>query len=426
MEMPRLRIRQLFFLSLYGFALSMAAGILDPPVYTAKINRLVTNASWRNTVLGLITFAGLMVAALSQPVWGAISDSTRSRWGRRLPFLVGGSLAILILFLFLALVNDLWLLLFLVLAIQLAANAVQGAYQGLIPDRVPSSQLGAAAGAKSLTEASAAILGPLVAGLVLGLSRWPLTQRILVAIGILQGIFALVTGVTVWRMRSNVSAWTSGAETLAGGQSLRDAVRDTFRIDWQAHPDLLWWLLNRFLFWCGLLILRTFLINYMEQVIGLSAADSQRVTGELGAALGGFILVLVLPSGYLSDRVGRRPLLTLAGIVAAIGAGILLTARSIPLLFVAGLVVGVGGALFLASSWAMATDLVPQESAARYLGIANLATAGGSAAGRLAGPLIDALNRAFGTTSLGYIAAYALSGLVFVLSSWAIRHSSQR
>jgi MFS family permease len=426
MEMPRLPTRQLFFLSLYGFALSMAAGILDPPVYTAKINQMVTNTGSRNTVLGLITFAGLLVAAVSQPVWGAISDATSSHWGRRLPFLVGGSLATLIFFLFLALVGNLWLLLLLVLAIQLAANAVQGAYQGLIPDRVPSTQMGAAAGAKSLVEASAAVLAPLAAGLVLGFSQWPLTQRILVVIAILQTIFLLVTGVTVWRLRSNVSLCVSDATARTVGPRLRDIVRDTFRIDWQAYPDLPWWLLNRSLFWCGLLILRTFLINYMEQVIGLSAADAQRVTGELGAALGGFILLLVLPSGYLSDRVGRRPLLTLAGVVAAIGAGILLVARSIPLLFVAGLVVGAGGALFLASSWALATDLVPQQSAARYLGIANLATAGGSAAGRLAGPVIDGLNGAFNSTSLGYIVAYALSGLVFLLSSWAIRRVSRK
>lgn len=427
MDSSYIRTRDLVVLSLYGLALSMAASTLDPPVYTAKVNQLLTDDNWRNTVLGLITFAGLVVAAIAQPVWGALSDRTQSRWGRRLPFLVGGSLVNLVLFAMLALVGNLWLLGAVVLFTQLSSNAIQGAYQGLIPDQVPPERLGVAAGIKSLVELPAVIIGPLTAGLILGITGWSMTVKVLATVGVLQAIYSAVTLVTLWRARhqSAIQQTNEPTNLLSKRPSIRQTIFYTFHIDWRGNPDLCWWLLNRFLFWFALLTLRSFLINYVEQVIGLSAEEAQRVTGLLGAVLGGLTFLIVLPSGYIADRVGRRPLLMLAGVAASVGAFALLAARSVPVMFGAGLFVGLGGGLFITSSWALATHLVPKDQAARYLGITNLATAGGSAVARLTGPLIDGINRLFESDTLGYVGVYALGGLLFLLSSWAIYHVSR-
>jgi len=423
----RLRIRDLVILNLYGLALTMAVGVLDPPVFTAKINQLVPNNDLRNTALGLLTFAGLVVAAVSQPVWGALSDHTRSRWGRRRPFLVGGSLANLVLFGLLALGGDLWTLALLVLLIQLASNAVQGAYQSLIPDHVPEAQRGVAAGVKTLVELPSVVVGPLVAGLLLGMEGWSVTTRVLAMMLVLQLIYVAVTLITLRRAPApptNLPA--QGAYQFTNSpihpSTLRQTFRDTFRIDWRANRDLRWWLVNRALFWFALLILRTFLINYVEQVTGLSPEEAQRTIGLLAAVLGGLTFGVALPAGHLADRVGRRPLLATAGLLAAGGAFVLLAARSLEVMFVGGIFIGLAGGLFFTSSWALATELVPKDEAARYLGIANLATAGGSAAARLAGPLIDGINHFSGSETLGYVSVYALAGVLFLLSSWAIRH----
>jgi MFS family permease len=64
------------------------------------------------------------------------------------------------------------------------------------------------------------------------------------------------------------------------------------------------------------------------------------------------------------------------------------------------------------------TDIVPRADAGRYLGLANAATAGGSAAARLIGALlIDPLNRLLGTADGGYIAVYGLALAAFLLGS---------
>ena len=46
----------------------------------------------------------------------------------------------------------------------------------------------------------------------------------------------------------------------------------------------------------------------------------------------------------------------------------------------------------MSSNWALATDLVGKGEEARYLGLTNLATAGGAALARLIGPVIDFFN----------------------------------
>jgi len=326
----------------------------------------------------------------------------------------------LVLFTLLAFVGNLWLLGTVVLLTQLSSNAIQGAYQGLIPDQVPRGQLGVAAGIKSLVELPAVIIGPLTAGLILGVTGWSVTVKVLATVGVLQAIYVTVTLVTLWRTRHQPTIQQTNQPI--NHAPIRQTIRYTFRIDWRGNRDLRWWLLNRFLFWFALLTLRSFLINYVEQVSGWAADEAQRVTGLLGAVLGGLTCLIVLPSGYIADRVGRRPLLMLAGVLASIGAFTLLAARSVPMMFGAGLSVGLGGGLFITSSWALATQLVPKDQAARYLGITNLATAGGSAAARLTGPLIDGVNRLLNSDTLGYAGVYAVGGLLFLLSSWAIYH----
>ena len=50
----------------------------------------------KNTYLGLMTFVGLIIAMLLQPVFGAISDRSGFRLGKRRPFIIIGVLCLLL------------------------------------------------------------------------------------------------------------------------------------------------------------------------------------------------------------------------------------------------------------------------------------------------------------------------------------------
>jgi MFS family permease len=137
--------------------------------------------------------------------------------------------------------------------------------------------------------------------------------------------------------------------------------------------------------------------------------------------LGGALIVLALISGVLSDKFGRKPVMLVAGLVAFAGSFFLLMVRSTTLITVAGGIIGMGIGTFLSASWALATDIVPKAEAARYLGIANIATCIGSGVARLlGGVLIDPINKLLGSSSSGYLALFILATICFLASALVI------
>jgi MFS family permease len=185
-------------------------------------------------------------------------------------------------------------------------------------------------------------------------------------------------------------------------------------------PSFPWWILNRFLFWAAAIAIRTFLLNYMEDVLSLSLAEAQALSSRLIVVLLLGVLLLTLPAGIVADRIGRRPLLIVAGFMGTAGAVLFLFLRDINLLFVAGGLIAVAAGIFASASWALATDLVPGAEGAQYLALANAATVLGSISGRLGGPLIDGVNHLTNTLSIGYLVVFAIAALFFAGSSGVV------
>jgi len=156
-------------------------------------------------------------------------------------------------------------------------------------------------------------------------------------------------------------------------------------------------------------------------VIKMTESDAQAFYGSLKMILGGALILLALLAGWLSDKFGRKPVMLIAGLVAFAGAFSLLFVREKMLITLAGGIVGMGIGAFLSASWALATDIVPREETARYLGIANIATCIGSGTARLlGGVLIDPINRALGSASSGYLLLYTLAAMAFLASALVI------
>ena len=78
-----------------------------------------------------------------------------------------------------------------------------------------------------------------------------------------------------------------------------------------------------------------------------------------------------------------------------------------------------GSSAFAAANWALTADVAPPDEAARFLGLANIGTAGAAAAAGLFGPLVDWGNGA--TPGMGYTALFAAAGVAFIASALAVR-----
>jgi MFS family permease len=89
------------------------------------------------------------------------------------------------------------------------------------------------------------------------------------------------------------------------------------------------------------------------------------------------------------------------------------------LVLVGGSILGIGAGTFMATNWALGTDLVPPQEAGRYLGISNLAGAGAGIVGAgIGGPMADFFNRL--QPGLGYLVIFAVYGGLFFLSIAAL------
>jgi MFS family permease len=425
-------------LTLFALAFGIGANTLEPALLGQRVLELAPEH--KNTALGLTTAAGLLVATLVQPLVGGLSDRTVGPLGRRVPyFIAGAALASS------ALLGVVWaptvLLLGLgVLVYQFGSNTAQAPWQALLPDQVPAAQRGTAAGLKSLFEVLGFVLGRTLSGYLVAADQS--LASVICAGAAFWGALALTWlaargegQATDRRERVSRGAdWPSGGRgptgppaasqdpLRSGAEGRSESAYVGLRTALAANPSFAWWFAQRGLFWCGLIALNTFMLYYLMDVVGMEFAQASRFVGQLSLVLGVGVLALSIPAGRLADRLGRRPLVLAAGLLAAAGTGLILVARTEALLFLAGAILGVAVGAWQSANWALVTDLVPAGHAARYLGLANIATAGGSLLGRSAGALlVDPLNRLTGSRSLGYLGLYGLTLGMFLLSAWAVR-----
>jgi MFS family permease len=473
--MKRLRWYDFLFINLFWLGLNIrntAVGSVFQPFLVDKY----APGDWKNTALSIMSNAGLIIAILVQPAVGLISDRSTSRFGRRRPFILAGALLDIVFLAAIALSWNYWSLFAAVMLIQFSANISHGALQGLIPDMVPEDQRGRASAIKSIFELLPIVLvgatiAPLVGGGHLSLAFiataaallifalltvilvkeqplkekpqtpiWPPMIRVLgMLAGILLGAVAgLVGGILVGSI-AGLIAWALAGKDAAipvavgvGGIiamimaiviGVWAGARATIGKDTNRHSSFVWWIVNRLLFLAAITSLRSFALYFFEYSFKVTAEQATSMIGTLLLMVGIFTLISALPAGWLADRIGKKMLVGLSGILAAVGGFLLLGTIWVPnlnLIYVVGGILGIATGTFMTTNWAMGTDLVPPEEAGRYLGISNLAGAGAGLIGYgIGAPVADYLNKI--TPGLGYIATFAAYGVLFVLSTVSLR-----
>jgi MFS family permease len=412
--MKNLSLFRLFIISLLGFALTFSSNIQDP-LLTYKTRQLAPDLP--NTALGVLGFVGLLVAMVVQPIVGVFSDRARTRLGRRLPFFLAGVVLIAIALFLLAAAPILWVLFPVVIFSQFSSNILQGPWQALIPDLVPEKQRGTASSLKAVMDIIALIVGGAVGGMLLGKTdQWGQTAVYAAAASPVVVFVVCLICTAIWARESPVSMVAD-----SNSPTIQQALRSAFYVNFRERPVFGWWFANRILFWGAFIAISTFLINFLIDVVGMTQGEAQSFYGTLKVILGGALIVLALVTGWLADKFGRKPVMLAAGLVAFTGGLILLFVRDRTPIFIAGAIVGMGVGTFLSASWALATDIVPRNEAARYLGIANIATCIGSGMARLlGGVLIDPINKALGSSSSGYLLLFGLATLFFLVSSLVV------
>jgi MFS family permease len=359
-------------------------------------------------VLGGLTFIGLAVGMLVQPVAGRLSDDHRARTGRR-RLITLGTVGILLCLVILTSSRALLIVFVAYTLLQVAAAVAQAAYQGWLPDLVPHALRGTASGIKGLMDLGGALLAFVVLGDLLGQARF---TPALLAIGAVVALAWLLA-------RSLVHEPPPGraASAIADDRVSRRPLTSSFQLDLRQHPQFSWLIAARFLFLLGTYAVGRFFLFFVADRLSLDPAQAAEQAGGLLALLT-LITALGAPlAGWAADRLGRVRLMWSGAALSAAGTLLLAWADSASAILVFGGFMALGSAAFSSANWAQTADLVPPAEAARFMGLANFGTAGAVAAAGLFGPLVDGLNAA--TPGTGYSALFIIGALLAAVSGFA-------
>ncbi|MGE5643172.1 MAG: MFS transporter [Byssovorax cruenta] len=410
--MKKLNLPQLLVLNAYWVGLSFMWNALHPIILPAVLLNYVPDEK-KNTYLGLLTFVGLIIAMVVQPLSGALSDRWRSRFGRRRPLIVLGTLFDFIFLSILAWAGGLVWLFLGYIGLQFSSNIAHGPLQGLLPDRVPQNQLGVASSLKTFMDMLALVIASLLAGRLLDSGTRDPTTIMLVVMGLL----AVAAVITILGVRESPSV--PGERDWSQAQFL-----DQFKINFRENSSYWWLIVERALFLLGIFGVQAFAQYYLQDV--LRVPDPPKQTGDLLAVLTISLVILVLVGGWLTDKYGAKKILMIATWIAALGIFLMVFATDIRGLFIFGSILGAGIGLFLTSNWALANSLAPEAEAGKYLGLTNLATAGSGALARLEGPALDWLNAAQPGAWIGYKGLFIFGTIMILLSALILRKIEAR
>ncbi len=423
---PRMSQFRQAMLSLYWFGSSVhwtALLIITLPTQAL----LIGGNAVKGTTLAQVLLAGAFVSMVVAPLFGAISDRVITRWGRRRPWMVLGTLMNILGLLALAYVprpNDLGTLPLYVLAfmwVEFWNNVATAPYAALIPDVVPADQRGSASGWYGLMSMLGSFVGGITGILFTRHGQTDITAIYFFLAGVLLfGMLGTVLFVSEPKVTARPPRFHFGEFMRGMASPLRD-------------HDFRWVFLTRMLIIMGTFTVQEYLQYFMRDVVGTFELLGQEVASNAESAVSFFVLALLigaipsaLAGGVLSDRIGRKALVYTSSILQGLVPFLMIFFHPFGFVVGLGIVFGLGYGAYTSVDWAMATDVLPSEADhARDMGVWHVAeTLPQVIATPIAGLMLDrfqVVGAATGRPNLGYTAIFLLSVAYFVFGTVFVR-----
>ena len=350
----------------------------------------------------LVSGLGAVVAIVVNPLAGALSDRTVSRFGRRRPWILGGSLLTAVA---LCLVGRLhtvpeivagWCL------AQVGVNAMQAGLAAVVPDRVPVGQRGGVSGWIGIAQTVSVVAATALVTKISGYSGY-----LLLAVAVVALALPFVIG--------------TADPPLPHADRARLSWRVVTQCWWPARSwthDFRWAWLTRFLLVLGNAMAVVYLLYFLRR-IGFSALYPGH-TAEQGLVIllslyAAAVVGTTVIAGRRSDRTGRRRhSVAIAGGIMAAAALLVAAHPGWSALLIAAPVLGVGFGLYLSIDQALVTQVLPSAAErATSLGMISVASSAAQAgAPAIAAPVVTYLG--------GFSTLYVCVAVVVLLGSASV------
>lgn len=378
------------------FACYMAAGSVLLP---AQVNEL--DPANKESNLAIVTSISSFATMFIQPLVGALSDRTRSKLGRRAPWMLSGAILGGIMLMLLPVLgrNVALIALFWVLA-QVSLNALQGPLSALISDRLAEDFRATASGFIGVGTSVGMAVGIAVAGqFVTRLGVGYVTVALAV----------IITTIALILLNQDRSSKDLAVEPFCLGSFLKG-----FWVSPRLHPDFAWAFAQRFAMFLGSVGIAGYMFYILLSYVGMDPVAAGAFMGVQSFVYMTSSVIATFIAGPLSDKLRRRKLFVFtSSMLIAIACVIPLLMPTTTGIILYSVLAGAGFGAYLAVDVALVVDVLPSpEEAAKCLGIINIA----NNIPQMLSPILYA----FFAATVGYSAIWVWGIVIVIIASFLV------
>lgn len=378
---PRLSLGQIIQMNVGFLGLQFSFGLQQ-----SSMGPIYSYLGADEASLPLLSLAGPITGLLVQPIVGAMSDRTNSRWGRRTPyFLIGAILCSLSLFA-MPFSSALWMAASLLWILDAANNITMEPYRAYVGDRLPKDQHPAGYIIQSAFTGLAQTLAYLSPALLvwLGMSKDAVGGNHIPQFIFWSFMFGALISVTTifWSIRKVPELPLTPAQ-LAHIQAQKQGLGATLQEIWAAIKDMP--LPMRQMAWMKLFqwMAMGWYWQYVTYAIaralfGTSDASSEGfrdavlINSQVGAFFNMVSFVTALLMVRYTQRFGAPKVHAICLLLSGLGMLFLPQMSSSAWLFLPAVGVGLGWASIMGNPYVMLASVVPPERTGVYMGIFNM------------------------------------------------------
>jgi MFS family permease len=309
-----------------------------------------------NFLVGVAISLSHVITVFISPLAGTLSDKAKTPWGRRRPFLVGGSLIAAVFLVILPHVDNYLVFLLTLSFFFVFSVGYQIPFYALIPDMAPEGQRGVYSTFTGLLRLAGA-------GIIMGVGGalwdagavWPFYVTAVFVVG--------TSFVTAFSVREEPAIELPEADTVGFFKHLGPYVKDLW-----GHRRILVFFAAQFMWWMGLGALMPFATIMLDKVYGIKISELAKVTPIIVLA-GIFLVASIIYAGILGDRRGHRFVIVSGLCIMTLGCVAAFFVRSMPFVYVAATLIAIGAAPLFNEPFAMLAELVPRGREGEFYGL---------------------------------------------------------
>jgi maltose/moltooligosaccharide transporter len=378
---PHLSFWQIVHMNVGFFGIQFSFGLQQ-----ANMSPIYQYLGADESKLPLLWLAGPMTGLLVQPLIGAMSDRTVSRWGRRTPYFLIGAVLCSLGLLFMPFSPTLWFAAGLLWILDAANNVTMEPYRAYVSDRLDTAQHSLGFLTQSAFTGLAQTLAYLAPSIlvVLGMNKDAVGGNHIPQVTLSAFMVgALLSFTTVWwSVRKVPELPLTEAEKAmlrARPRGLAATLAEIGSAIREMPPTMrrLWWM--KLFQWYGMMCYWIYIVPSLAKTVFHTAdatstgfRDASLLNGQIGGFYNFTAFIAAFAMVPVVRRLGPKPVHALCLLAAAAGMWAIPAIQDRAWLFLPMLGVGLAWASIMGNPYVLLAGSIPPERAGVYMGIFNM------------------------------------------------------